>query len=396
MSFSRTDELMHLVLDGEATPAESRELEQRLSTDASARTRFDELRYLFDGLSQVPQAFPPEGLIASVLANIPQNRRHFIPGDQLFAAPGVLEASSRKARGKGPGRNKWIGQILQPWAFSRGNEMNEQKRGLANSRKIWIGGGIAVAAAVVAVSTGLLPPNAADTAGTIVPAQRYQATPISATDIKLGAQGGGDAGGIANATSGVANAGAANEGSGNLGSGNLGSGNLGSGNLGSGNLGAGNLGAGNLGHGTLGAGNLGSENQGSGNLGAGNLGHGNLGAGNLGHGNLGAGNLASENQGSGNLGAGNLGHGNLGSGNLGAGNLGHGNLGSGNLGAGNLGSGNLGAGNLGHGNLGSGNLGAGNLGHGNLGSGNLGAGNLGSGNLGSGTNQGAVNGAQAN
>jgi hypothetical protein len=184
MSFSRTDELMHLVLDGEATPAESRELEQRLSTDASARTRFDELRYLFDGLSQVPQAFPPEGLIASVLANIPQNRRHFIPGDQLFAAPGVLEASSRKARGKGPGRNKWIGQILQPWAFSRGNEMNEQKRGLANSRKIWIGGGIAVAAAVVAVSTGLLPPNAADTAGTIVPASRYHGP--QAQEVNLG------------------------------------------------------------------------------------------------------------------------------------------------------------------------------------------------------------------
>ncbi|HET8830466.1 MAG TPA: hypothetical protein VFN86_00230, partial [Casimicrobiaceae bacterium] len=86
MNFSHTDELMHLVLDGEATPAESRELEQRLSTDASARARFDELRYVFDGLGQVPQAFPPEGLIASVLANIPQNPRHFAPRDQLFVA----------------------------------------------------------------------------------------------------------------------------------------------------------------------------------------------------------------------------------------------------------------------------------------------------------------------
>ena len=170
MNLSRNDELMHLVLDGEATSAESRELEQRLSTDTSVRARFDELRYVFDGLGQIPQAFPPEGLIASVLANIPQNPRHFAPRSQLFAASGVIEASSRKARGKGPGRNKWMGQILQPWAFSRGNEMNEQKRGLANSRKIWIGGGIAVAAAVVAVSTGLFPPNAADTAGTIVPA----------------------------------------------------------------------------------------------------------------------------------------------------------------------------------------------------------------------------------
>jgi len=136
MNLSRTDELMHLVLDGEATPAEAQELARRLSTDASARARFDELRYVFDGLSQVQQAFPPEGLIASVLANIPQKRPHFGPRDQLFAAPGVIEASSRKARGKGLGRSEWMDQILQPWAFSRGKEMNEQKRGLANNRKI--------------------------------------------------------------------------------------------------------------------------------------------------------------------------------------------------------------------------------------------------------------------
>ncbi|HJU23643.1 MAG TPA: hypothetical protein VJ891_14140, partial [Casimicrobiaceae bacterium] len=317
---------MHLVLDGEATPAEAGELEKRLAADAAARARYDELRSMFAALSRVPKVYPPEGLIASVLANIPQNPDERSVDDQLFMPPGVFGASSSKARGKPPERSSRLRQVFQPWPFSRGQDMNEQKRRFSPNRKIVIAGGVAVAAAVVIAATGLFPPNSSQTAGTIAPAQRYQATPISAGDIKLGTQGGGGATGIATGNPGVANAGAANAGAGNLGSGNLGAGNLGAGNLGSGNLGSGNLGSGNLGAG---------ENKGSGNLGSGNLGSGNLGSGNLGSGNLGAGNL-----GSGNLGSGNLGSGNLGAGtNQGSGNLGSGNLGSGNLGAGNLGSG---------------------------------------------------------
>ena len=51
--------------------------------------------------------------------------------------------------------------------------MNEKTSG-SGKRKILIGGGIAVAAVAVAISTGLFPPGS-DTAGTIVPAERYRA-----------------------------------------------------------------------------------------------------------------------------------------------------------------------------------------------------------------------------
>jgi len=321
----RLDELMQSVLDGEATPEEATELDRRLAADAAASARFEELGRLFEGLRAVPKAYPPEGLVASVLANIPQNRVPAEDDDQPFVASGVIRASSRKARVETPGTGIRVSQVFQ--RFARGRDMNEQKGGHGGlgNRKIWIGGGIAVAAAIVAVGTGLLPPNSGDTAGTIVPAARYQATPISATDIKLGTQAGGGAATATDSNPGVANAGAANAGSGNLGAGNLGAGNLGAGNLGAGNEGAGNRGAGNLGAGNLGAGNAGAGNLGAGNRGAGNLGAGSLGAGNLGAGNLGAGNLGAGNRGAGNLGAGNLGAGNLGAGNAGAGNLGSSN-----------------------------------------------------------------------
>ena len=65
--------LMHTALDGEATEAEARELARVLAAEPAARTEFDHLRRLFDGLSRVPKAFPPEGLVAAVMANIPQN-----------------------------------------------------------------------------------------------------------------------------------------------------------------------------------------------------------------------------------------------------------------------------------------------------------------------------------
>ena len=65
---------MHAVLDGEATPAEARDLERRLAADAEARAEFDSLRALFDELKGLPQAFPPEGLVASVMAGLPSHQ----------------------------------------------------------------------------------------------------------------------------------------------------------------------------------------------------------------------------------------------------------------------------------------------------------------------------------
>ena len=54
-------------------------------------------------------------------------------------------------------------------------------------RKVWIGGGLAAAAVIFAMSSGIdFPPNGKDTSGTIVPAQRYRAPQNTAADVKLG------------------------------------------------------------------------------------------------------------------------------------------------------------------------------------------------------------------
>ena len=63
--------LMHAVLDGEATPDEARELEHALAADPATRRRFEDWRELWDGLGRIEQAYPPEGLVASVMADLP-------------------------------------------------------------------------------------------------------------------------------------------------------------------------------------------------------------------------------------------------------------------------------------------------------------------------------------
>src|SRR4029079_5411154 len=185
MNRSRQIELMHAVLDGEATAEEGRELDAVLASDARAREEYQELRRLFEGLRALPQPFPPEGLAASVLANIPQNAPRRDSARQLFAPSGVFEANLKKARGRGPGSTTGLHRAFQPWAFLRGDEMNEQNKGFSGKRKVVIGGGVLAAAIIVALSTGLFPPSN-DTAGTIVPAERYRAPQIDAGDVKLG------------------------------------------------------------------------------------------------------------------------------------------------------------------------------------------------------------------
>jgi anti-sigma factor RsiW len=176
---------MHAVLDGEATPPEARELDAILARDAKARAEFDELRSLFDGLAAVPQRFPPEGLVAAVTARLGEIPATGTDADQLFARSGVFGASSKDVRGVTPGNKVKVDRVFPLWAFFRGDTMSENTSGFSGKRKILIGGGIAVAAVAVAVSTGLVPPST-DTAGTIVPAERYRAPQITADDIKLG------------------------------------------------------------------------------------------------------------------------------------------------------------------------------------------------------------------
>src|SRR5512132_2203326 len=192
MNHAQLVELMHAVLDGEATSDERRELEARLARDATARAQYDELRLLFDGLRHVPQPYAPEGLVASVMDAVPSRRPPRPDAGQLFSSSGVFEANLKKARGRSSGDRAPIHRVFQPWAFLRGDTMNEQNSGFSGKRKIVIGSGIAAAAVIVALSTGIFPPSN-DTAGTIVPAERYRAPQITSEDVKVGGQSGGGA-----------------------------------------------------------------------------------------------------------------------------------------------------------------------------------------------------------
>jgi len=182
MKINALTELMHTVLDGEATPDEARELDRRLAADPAARAEFEALRSLFDGLSHVPQVYPPEGLVASVMAGVSQPRIARDDLSQPFAPGRVIGSDLREDPDSDPGKSAN--------AHFRSNEMTQEKGG--SKRKIWIGGAIAAAAAVLAISSGIdFPPGGKDTAGTIVPATRYRAAQPTSDDVKVGNSNGG-------------------------------------------------------------------------------------------------------------------------------------------------------------------------------------------------------------
>ena len=146
--------LMHAALDGEATPEETRALERLLAANSAARAEYDELRRLFDALSRVPKAYPPEGLVASVMARVPQHgggqgRR------QLFTWPGVIGLRSKEAPGSSQGTSARVHRVSPQGPHFRSENMSEDKNGSFGKRKFWIGGGIAAAAVILAVSSGI-------------------------------------------------------------------------------------------------------------------------------------------------------------------------------------------------------------------------------------------------
>src|SRR5437762_1362833 len=195
MNNSERARLMHTVLDGEATEAEARELERLLAADPAARTELEHLRRLFDGLSRVPKAFPPEGLVAAVMANIPQNSPPRGPPDQLSLRSRVIGLVWMKARGTSPGKSATDLPAHQPGIYLREWKMSEQSSSLSRKRNVLIGGGIAIAAALFALSYTIdFPAGVQNTVGTIVPAQRFHAAQPTADQIKVGTQSGAASG----------------------------------------------------------------------------------------------------------------------------------------------------------------------------------------------------------
>ena len=99
-------------------------------------TEFDELRRLFDGLSSIPKAYPPEGLVASVMARLPQQRT-----GQGRPPPTFLAATCNWTRFKGgpgynPGEINRVPRFSRQGPYFRSDDMSEQKSGSFGKRKI--------------------------------------------------------------------------------------------------------------------------------------------------------------------------------------------------------------------------------------------------------------------
>ena len=162
-------ELMHAVLDGEASDAEARELEIRLAADPAARAEFEDWKGLFEALDAVPKEHAPEGLVASVTAAMPE-----APGaaPQPFPGRRVLGHTSFGISRRDP---------------TRSVTMTEQSsRRIFAHRKAWLGGGIAAAAAVVVAQIAFDFPLPKDVVGTVIPAQRYRAAQNGSEQVQLG------------------------------------------------------------------------------------------------------------------------------------------------------------------------------------------------------------------
>ena len=180
--------LMDAVLDGEATPAKVRELDRLLAADPSARADFEQLKKVFDALRDIPQVFPPEGLVATVLSNIPQNRPGQGRRDQLSSRSHVIGAAAKEARGTSPGKSIKGSPIHRSAPFFREWKMNDSS---SRKRNVWIGSAVAIGAALVALAYTIdFPPGAQNAVGTIVPAQRFKAAQPAMDDVKAVGQSG--------------------------------------------------------------------------------------------------------------------------------------------------------------------------------------------------------------
>ena len=183
MNPSELTALMHAVLDGEATPAEARELERHLAADAEARAEFDSLRALFDELKGLPQAFPPEGLVASVMAGLPSHQLSApsrVIGSRAQAFPGNIAGSPISDTARRASRSV---------PYSGSERMNEQRSVPRKRKVIWVGAGVAALAVILVASSGIdFPPGGTNTTGAIVPAQRFRAEQPATTGVSAPGQ----------------------------------------------------------------------------------------------------------------------------------------------------------------------------------------------------------------
>lgn len=180
-------ERIQAVLEGTASPEERRELAQWLAADAAARAEFAQWQRLFLALDRVPQAAPPEGLVASITAAAAQ---HFSAPRQ----PGQLSDREHVVGYRAPEHRSavsWFRATIRPQnrpgPHQERENMSEQAR-MGSHRRLWAGGAVAVLAIGVAMIAFDYPPKSQDVTGTIAPAERYRAPQATNEPVKLGDQ----------------------------------------------------------------------------------------------------------------------------------------------------------------------------------------------------------------
>lgn len=189
MLTAATTELMHAVLDGEASQAQEQALQRLLREDPHASAEYARLSLLFADLGRVPQRQPPEGLVAAVMAAVGTQTRRANEQNQLSSKPRVFSAAPRDYISRSSS-NRLINRLA---AFLRSIDMSDpQPRSPFGTRKLWIGGATAAAVLLVWQFGFSQAPAEKDVMGTIAPAERYRAA--QPTDIKVGTPTGGTSG----------------------------------------------------------------------------------------------------------------------------------------------------------------------------------------------------------
>ncbi|MEO7338187.1 MAG: hypothetical protein ABIV63_16565, partial [Caldimonas sp.] len=188
MNHVELSERIQTVLDGLATPDEERELEQLLARDPQAQVEFVHWQRMFVALGRVPQASPPEGLVASVSAAAAARRSaNSRDKDQPFESIDVIGYEHPERRASASWFETKVGRHFRSGSPRESGIMSEQQQSVFGNRKLWAGGAVAVLAVGVALVAFDLPPKSGDVVGTIAPAERYRA-PDSTEAVKLGDQ----------------------------------------------------------------------------------------------------------------------------------------------------------------------------------------------------------------
>jgi anti-sigma factor RsiW len=170
-------QLMHEVLDGEASADDVRVLEAVLAADPAARTEYEQLQRLFAGLNSPRNAALPEDLVAGVLDKMPRHPRdHRV--SQLSSRWRVFRSDLTRSRGRTPTRVSRPHRDFPVELNTRNANMNEKTK----NRALWIGGGIAVVVLII-VSKSFDNPSTQDISGTIAPAHRAVAQQPGAADV---------------------------------------------------------------------------------------------------------------------------------------------------------------------------------------------------------------------